>query len=664
MVVHNIEIRAEWGGNRSPDLSARAIRELKGEIIDLQNSMAEIQTETVRTNLTRGQTIAYEWCVAWTNEELGQAVHAPMHKNQTYNAPLGMQPLADRFGAKAVPVETGVAIIGCAPAIADAVLQGLPQPAGRTHLPRRVSTYRTHCDHEMDVRLSSPSAGHDLSWIAATGGQVHPSTIAVALFDVLGEYPTTESVCSHPGTQAFEQMIQVTAPAHLRQRMLMGPGADGSIFIDGRNYRVYPFTEIKQQGRHRASGDTHPARLLGDALRSNPDSYTRTTIFAQVATTDICADEFERARSAPFMIPLGGGLWNATRQENGSTPAAYTMPTLGTQLALALRPEPQDGDRNASTGVAQDIANEAFRTVRTVADTEPWGEDDMHIHSRYAHGMGNIMIALAPGDMIITAVSNGGTISIRNACEVLQLSLTHRAWTAIRHPSQANLQAARHNIDSFVQIELEAVTGTVWHYQRKRQPNMRKVDSDEAAGSTERNTSATGENAWQRRLNENSNPQTEVPPNTTDGALSGPLQQLRHAQWERSIKNVPSVDNNPLAANVATEAAREALASFGAGAPADMIHALATGFASHVRARRATRAPNHWCWSITTVCWLIAKQCATTALIKDSAADPWLAALVRMQLACDKDPKWHGKQRARHAATHSTQARYRQGHKA
>ena len=29
-------------------------------------------------------------------------------------------------------------------------------------------------------------------------------------------------------------MIQVTVPAHLRQRMLMGPGAEGSIFVEGK----------------------------------------------------------------------------------------------------------------------------------------------------------------------------------------------------------------------------------------------------------------------------------------------------------------------------------------------------------------------------------------------------------------------------------------------
>ena len=124
-------------------------------------------------------------------------------------------------------------------------------------------TYRTHCDYETDVRLSSPSAGHDLNWITATGGQVHPSAVAVALFDVLGEYPTAQAVYAlNPGTQEFEQLVQVTVPAHLRQRKHMRPGAGGSVLIDRRNHRVYLFTEIKQQGRHRASDDTQAAKEM------------------------------------------------------------------------------------------------------------------------------------------------------------------------------------------------------------------------------------------------------------------------------------------------------------------------------------------------------------------------------------------------------------------
>ena len=169
---------------------------------------------------------------------------------------------------------------------------------------------------------------------------------------------------------------------------------------------------------------------------------------------DIYADETERARSAPVVIPLGGGIWNATRQENGSSPAAHTMPSPGTQLALALWPGLQAESARTPNGVAQANANDALRVARAASAIDTDGEEAIRIHSRYDHGMGNIMMAIAPGDMIVTAVPNGGTIKIRSACEVIQISLTHHAWVAICRPLQANLQAARHTIDPVVQIEL------------------------------------------------------------------------------------------------------------------------------------------------------------------------------------------------------------------
>ena len=325
MAIHNIEVSSEWGSAGGAEACIRTIDTLRSSLVEIQTNIACTQSGLARINPISGRNTSSEWCVTWTNEETGQAIHVPMHRSLAHNALIGIQPLAERFGAKAVPVETGVAIIGCAPAIADAVLQGWPQHEARIHIPRRISTYRTHCDHETDARLSSPSAGHDLTWMIATGGQVHPTAVAGALFDVLGEYPTAECVCGlNPRVHAFEQMIQVTVPAHLRQRMLMGPGADGSILVGGRNHRVYPFTEIKQQGRHRANDDTRAARLLGDALRSNPASCM-STVFAQVATMDICADEYERARSVPVMIPLGRGLWNTIRRDNGSLLLLHTL---------------------------------------------------------------------------------------------------------------------------------------------------------------------------------------------------------------------------------------------------------------------------------------------------------------------------------------------------
>ena len=233
------------------------------------------------------------------------------------------------------------------------------------------------------------------------------------------------------------------------------------------------------------------------------------------------------------------------------------------------------------------------------------GEGDaFQIHSQYDHGSGNVIIALGPGDMIITAVSIGGTINIRNAGEAMHLPLTQHAWTVIRHPTQANLQAARHNIDAFVQVEMESVTGTVWHHQRRRQVVTRHRGPTTNSEPAEQNTAMADGECRQGRPNEEANPR--APHTTSTSTLGGSLQHMRHVQWESTL-NAPAVDNNPLVANLAREAVGEVLSSFGAGAPAEMTQALATWLASHVRSRRETRAPNHWRWSITTVCWLISR---------------------------------------------------------
>ena len=316
---------------------------------------------------------------------------------------------------------------------------------------------------------------------------------------------------------------------------------------------------------------------------------------------DICADEYERARAVPVMIPLGRGLWNTIRRDHGYTPAAYTVPTLGMHLALALWPESADGGRDASPGVTQEVAYQARRATQAEPIPETGEEDTIQIHSQYDHGSGNVIVALGPGGMIIAAVSIGGTINIRDAGEAMHLPLTQHACAVIRHPTQANLQAARHNIGAFVQVEIESVTGTVWHHQRRRRAATMHRDTTATTEFAEQNASRVDGSYDQRRPSDEANPGTPCTASTS--TLGGSLPHMCHAQWE-SILNAPVIDYNPLVASVAREAAGEVLSSFGAGASADMIHALATWIVSHVRNRHATCAPNHWCWSIPTVCWL------------------------------------------------------------
>ena len=216
-----------------------------------------------------------------------------------------------------------------------------------------------------------------------------------------------------------------------------------------------------------------------------------------------------------------------------------------------------------SPGVTQDVAHEARRATQAEAIPETGEGDPIQIHSQFS---GNVIIALGPGDMIITAVSNGCTINIRNAGEAMHLPLTQHAWTVIRHPTQANLQAARHNIDAFVQVEIESATGTVWHHQRRRRAATRYTDPATTTEAAEQNTSAADGSCGQRRPSGEANPRT--PCATSASTLGGSLQHTSHVQWESAL-NAPAVDNNPLVANIAREAAGETLSSIGAGASTD-----------------------------------------------------------------------------------------------
>ena len=281
-----------------------------------------------------------EWYVTWSPDEMGQVVHIPINisTGDTYTALKNMQSMADHCGAKVVPIESGVAIIGLATAVAEVVIQRWPHSGNGIHQPRRFITYRAHGTTEADIRFASPASGHDLMWMVATGGQIHLDRVAQALRNVLGEYPTTDMVCAlHPETQAFEPMVQVSVPNHLRNLMIMGPAAEAFIQIGAHRCKVFPFTEIRQNGRHSAADDTHAARLMASAIGSSPNPPPRSTMFAQAGTIQVHAEGQRKGRHVPILIPLGGGTWRETACEAGATPAAYTTPSLGTQLDLSLR---------------------------------------------------------------------------------------------------------------------------------------------------------------------------------------------------------------------------------------------------------------------------------------------------------------------------------------
>ena len=175
------------------DTRARAfqiIAALRSDLAQIHNSARIGQDVDHVQALVDNMHLFDQWCVSWNSEELRQAVHVPLAANEVYNAIGNTQRIAGLVGAQVVPIETGLAILGLPPTTADAVLRYCAREGSRLHQPRTLQTYDTHLATSADIRLSAPAAGHDLTWMVATGGQIHPSEVARALFWILGEQPT------------------------------------------------------------------------------------------------------------------------------------------------------------------------------------------------------------------------------------------------------------------------------------------------------------------------------------------------------------------------------------------------------------------------------------------------------------------------------------------
>ena len=248
IAVHRLVIRVANDYLESTNNAVNAITVPQQELMAVHNA-ARQDHSTARIGAFVAGEDAYEeargeWCVTWGPDEMGQVVHIPINvsTDDTYTAFKNMQSIADHCGAKVVPIESGIAIIGLAPAVAEVVIQRWPRAGNGIHQPRRFFTYRAHGTTEADIRFASPASGHDLMWMVATGGQIYFDRVAQALLDVLGEYPTTDMVCAlHPETQTFEPMVQVSVPNHLRNLMIMGPAAEAFIQVGSYRCKVFPF---------------------------------------------------------------------------------------------------------------------------------------------------------------------------------------------------------------------------------------------------------------------------------------------------------------------------------------------------------------------------------------------------------------------------------------
>ena len=83
-----------------------------------------------------------------------------------------------------MPTTSGVAILGLGPALAEGVLSRWRDGEKGIHQPRRLQIYPTSEEGRSYGRLGAPAAGHDLTWLVATRGQLTPRAVAYALRDV------------------------------------------------------------------------------------------------------------------------------------------------------------------------------------------------------------------------------------------------------------------------------------------------------------------------------------------------------------------------------------------------------------------------------------------------------------------------------------------------
>jgi len=291
----------------------------------------------------------------------------------------------------------------------------------------------------MEAVLTAASVGHDLQWLAHTGGTIDPTEVAAAVAVQLG------IACTGSSAHAYDPTCDETVPVALlrtdppgRRRMEEWTAARRELWVAGQPIRVGRFTFCRSPGAG-ASGPTAIDQLHLAASNRRP---------ALARGSSSCALFCKRT-------PIDA----AGRPRHTRAHAQHLVQVLG----MPVVPEANAAGRYRQPVILTTVDAWAMSAGDMPADRVPAPlHDERQRHQPTQHPTDNIFHDLSPGESLTFLLRPGARLEVQGPGERMVMVLTQYTWIQVRHPTAAALRAASGNVDENVQVQAEGVLGNVW----------------------------------------------------------------------------------------------------------------------------------------------------------------------------------------------------------
>ena len=444
------------------------------------------------------------WITAVCAGDLPGAVIYPVGSSAMCTVSALWQKTAAQMGGRVVATAAGLGLVNVPPAIAQVCLDAYPCRDPALTAPMRLTGHIATISDDppqpdqpnggplpptrplrLDFTLTQPTAGHDLLWLVATGGQHTAHDVSRAASECLGTaVAAAEERAWNPLSRAFEQMVLLTIPGHTRDAMERGPGAQRTLSVDGHALLLFPFTHFSPTPAPRSQRvDTPAENLRTTILRSSAAGAqpgARTTMVAPpvvrtprgILLPDTPAARATAVRNGALtthFMQCGKGAWLDASPvlEEGAIPASTTACFVGTQLDALLFPVPA---HQLSAGAEPPALSPQHLDGLASQD---WYPTDMYRRTWDSFGTDQAhapaSLSLMPGDFLVARAPAGATVELLGPTERLTATFPHPAWLIIRQPPRAALRAASHNLPGTTGVSIRHAVG-VWLHCRRLPP--------------------------------------------------------------------------------------------------------------------------------------------------------------------------------------------------